>query len=76
MQMMYGPVFHDQGRGVTCGTSKLIAAIRTVRVAVTHPGVDDTSPRATVETVGGAGGWTRGHSVRSNTIYKAGNASE
>lgn len=78
MHMRYGPLFHDQskGRGVTCGTSKLIAAVRTVCVAVTHPGVDDTSPRATVEAVGGAGRYTRGQSVRSNTIYKVGSTSE
>lgn len=53
--------------GGTCRTSQLIAAIRTVSVTITHPGVDDTSPRATVEAVGGTSRWTRGYSVRSNT---------
>lgn len=54
----------------TCGTSKLIAAIRTVSVAITHPSIDDTSSRATVEAVGCTGRGTRGHSVRSSTTYK------
>lgn len=59
----------------TCWTSKLIAAIRTVSVAVTHPSVDDTCTRATVEAVGGTSRGTRGYSVRSNTTYKGGDSS-
>lgn len=62
-------------RGGTCGTSQLIAAIRTVSVAVTHPGVDDASSRATVEAVGGTSRGTRGDSVRSNSTYKDGDSS-
>lgn len=75
MHMKYRPLYLNpsRDRGVTCGTSELITAIRTVCIAITHPGVDYTSPRATVEAVGGTGSRTRGHSVRSNTIYKAGN---
>lgn len=61
-----------RGRAATCGTSELVAAVGTVCVAVTDPGVDDASPRATVEAVGGAGRQSGGQSVRSNTVYAAG----
>lgn len=61
--------------GGTCGTSKLIAAIRTVRVAITHPGVDDASSRATVEAVGSTSRRARSHSMGSNTTYKGGDSS-
>lgn len=59
----------------TCGTSQLVAAVGTVSVAVTHPGVDDASSRATVEAVGGTSRGARGHSVRCNTTYKGGDSS-
>ena len=61
--------------GATCGTAQLIAAVGTVSVSVTHPGVDDAGSGATVETVGSTSGGARGHVVRSITTYKVGGSS-
>lgn len=51
------------GGGGTGGTAQLVAAVGTVGVTVTNPGVDDAHAGATVEAVGGAGGGARGCGV-------------
>lgn len=58
------------GWGGTSGTAQLIAAVATVGVTVTHPGVDDAPSRAAAEAVWGTGGGAWGRRVGGGATYR------